>query len=604
MPSLPASDGFQNPVQSSGLNSKICNPTNQLLDRSVSAPASVCSSESSLAEPTGPGASKSYESSTKCQITPEEDHLLLQHLSSNTSLADTDPSPLAGEGTWCSPACLSQETLKEPSIADGLKGQEHSQEQPLEGTEENSVADTAAAHRQSNDLCVSLEQEPKCELPVDQPTCKDPRKECLEEQTAIETSCHSAAVEKPVVEEASQPEHLPEETIGDGEEKARLCCMKGSIQTSASCSCVHTEVFMEIDVVEQSAADIHSSASQQRQEAQSSGVSDLSSDAFSMEMELLKSVSSLSDPLPTSAGLQPECTKEAPAKLSDLVPEGSSSPSGIHQLDTEAGGPSEEPCSSLASALKELHKLLIINRKAECKPLSSEEGSQLEVSHREPAAQKGLSDSEEKGSDPANQEQGCSLCEVRPEGGRAEEKQLGDSGTENITSEAVSHTQSALGEHVLEIQRFAAKSDSVLVNSAAASGQQQSSEQAEVLAEGSQSPASPALEQNTYVSSTPALVEDAAQATRSLFTEAPGRSSGSAPEGPWLLGGCEDPLLNPLAGHLSDVPPPPAFPAADVDRILSAGFTTREALEALERANGNADLALLILLAKSIVVPT
>ncbi|XP_009702757.1 PREDICTED: regulatory solute carrier protein family 1 member 1 [Cariama cristata] len=98
MPSLPASDGFQNPVQSSGLNSKICNPTNQLLDRSVSAPASICSSESNLAEPTDPRAVKSFESSTECQITPEKEHpLLLQHLSNNASMANNDPSPQTGE---------------------------------------------------------------------------------------------------------------------------------------------------------------------------------------------------------------------------------------------------------------------------------------------------------------------------------------------------------------------------------------------------------------------------------------------------------------------------------------------------------------------------
>nr|XP_009505615.1 PREDICTED: regulatory solute carrier protein family 1 member 1 [Phalacrocorax carbo] len=218
MPSLPASDGFQNPVQSSGLNSKICNPTNQLLDRSVSAPASICSSKFSLAEPIDPRAVKSFESSTECQITPEEQHpLLLQHLSNNASLANNDPSPQTGES---------------------------------------------------------------------------------------------------------------------------------------------------------------------------------------------------------------KSTSEIPAKyneLSNSAAEDSSSPSSIHRLDTDPGGPSEEPCFSLASALKELHKLLIL--------------------------------------------------------------------------------------------------------------------------------------------------------------------TGSA-------------------GLTSGAPPPPAFPAADVDRILGAGFTTREALEALEQADGNADLALLILLAKSIVVPT
>ncbi|NXU28420.1 RSCA1 protein, partial [Thalassarche chlororhynchos] len=619
MPSLPASDGFQNPVQSSGLNSKISNPTNQLLDRSVSAPASICSSESRLAEPIDPRAVKSFESSTECRITPEKEHpLLLQHLSNNASLAHNDPSPQTGEVTCCNPACLSQKTLKETFIADSLKEcnakeQDSSQEHPLEVTKENSLADTAAKHGQNKDVCLSSEQEQKHELSIDHQMCKEPEKEHLEEQnetTDPEPPCPVGGVEKPDVEEANQPKNPPMETRGDGLEKAGLSCAKGSIQMSASCSYMHTEAFMEVDVAEQSVAEVHSSASEQKRQAENRSVSDLNSDAFSMEVESLKSASSLSDPLSTGDILQSKSTSEIPAKyneLSNLAAEGSSSPSSIHQLDMDPGRPSEEPCFSLVSALKELHKLLIISRKGECKILASEEVSQLEMVHKEPAAQqKGLSEDEQKGSDPASQEQSCSFYKVRSEGGRAEGKQPCDSGIENISIGSVSHMPSALGEGALE-QKFSGKSDLVVVNSAATSDQQQSSEQAEVLAEGYQSPTSPTSEQNTSVSSTPALDEGAPQDAQSLFAEAPGRSSSFAPEGPWPLGGCEEPLLSPPAGYTgltSGASPPPTFPAADVDRILGAGFTMREALEALEQADGNADLALLILLAKSIVVPT
>ncbi|XP_040979964.1 protein DDI1 homolog 2 isoform X1 [Aquila chrysaetos chrysaetos] len=623
MPSLPASDGFQNPVQSSGLNSKICNPTNQLLDRSVSAPASICSSKSSLAEPIDPRAVKSFESSTECQITPEEEHpLLLQHLSSNASLANNDPSPQTGEVTCCNPACLSQKTLKETFIADSLKEcnakeQDRGQERLLEVTKENSLADTAAKHGQNKDVCLSseqVEQEQRRELPIDHQMCKEPEKEHLEEQietTDPEPPCHVGGVQKPVVEEASQPENPPTETRGDGQEKAGHSCPEGSIQVSASCSCMHTEPFMEIDVVEQSVAEAHSSASEQKRQAENRSVSDLNVDAFSMEVESLKSASSLSDPLSIGDVPQSESTSEIPAKynkLSNLAAEDSSSPSSIHQLDTDPGRPSEEPCFSLASALKELHKLLIISRKGECKVLASEEVSQLEMVHKEPAAQqKELSEDEQKGSDPASQEQSCSFYEVRSEGGRAEGQQPCDSGIENISTGSISHMQSVLGEGALEIQKFSGKSDLIMVNSAATSDQQQGSEQAEVLAEGYWSPTSPTLEQNLSISSAPALDGGAPQDTRSLFAAAPRRSSSSAPEGPWPLGGCEEPLLNPSAGYTgptSGASPPPAFPAADVDRILGAGFTMREALEALEQADGNTDLALLILLAKSIVVPT
>ncbi|KFV19508.1 Regulatory solute carrier protein family 1 member 1 [Tauraco erythrolophus] len=618
MPSLPASDGFQNPVQSSGLNPKLCNPTNQLLDRSVSAPASVCSSKSSLAEPIDPRAIRSFESSTECQITPEKERpLLLQHLSNNASLANNDPSPQAGEVTCCDPACLSQKTLKETFIADSLKEcnaeeQDRGQEHPLEVTKEKSLADAAAKHGRNKDMCVSSEQEQKHELPKDHQTCKEQEKEHLEKQTETTDPgppCPVGGIEKPIVEEASQPENPPTETRGDGQEKAGLSCVKGNIQMSASHSCRRMEAFMEIDVMEQSAAEAHSSASEQKRQAESRSVSDLNSDTFSMEVESLKSASSWSDPLSIGDVPQSKRTSEIPAKyneLSNLAVEDSSSPSSICQLDMDPGRPSEEPCFSLASALKELHKLLIISRKGECKILASEEVSQLEMVHQDPAArQKGLSDSEQKGSDPASQEQSCSFCEVRPDGGRAEEKEPCDSGTENISTGSVRHMQSAPREGAVEIQKFSGKRDLVVVSSAATSDQQQSAEQAEVLAEGYQGLTSPTLEQN--LSSKPALDEGAPQDARSLFTGAPGRSSSSAPEGPWPLVGCEEPLLSPPAGYTgltSGASPPPAFPAADIERILSAGFTMREALEALEQADGNADLALLILLAKSIVVPT
>ncbi|KFP29554.1 Regulatory solute carrier protein family 1 member 1 [Colius striatus] len=617
MPSLPASDGFQNPVQSSGLNSKICNPTNQLLDRSVSAPASICSSKSSLTEPIDPRAAKSFESSTGCQITPEKEHpLLLQHLSNNASLANKDPSPQAGEGTCCNPTCLSQKTLRETSAADSLQECNAKEQNQCEGhlLEAKSLTDTAAKHGQNQDVCLSAEQEQKHQLPTDHQTCKEPEKEHLEEQTettAPEPPCHGDGIEKPVVEEASQPANPPTERRGDGQEEAGLSHVKGSIHMSASHSCVHMETFMETDVIEQSIAEGHSSASER-------SVSDQNSAAFSMEVELLKCASSSSDLLSTGDTPQSKSTGETPAKcdkLSDLVAEDSPSPSSIHQLDVDPVRPSEEPCFSLASALKELHKLLVISRKGEGTILASEETSQLAVVDREPAAQqKRLSGEEQKGSDPASQEQSCSFCEVRSEGGRAEGnqqpcegKQPCDSAVAKLSTGPVSAMQSAPGEGALEIQKSSGKSDLLVVNSAATSDQQQSSEQTEVWAGGCQSPSGLISEQNTPVSSAPALDEDALGANQSLFTGAPGRSSSSAPEDPRPLGGCEEPLLSPPAvstGLPHGAPSPPPFPTAAVHRILSAGFTTQEALEALEQADGNTDLALLILLAKSIVVPT
>lgn len=617
MPSLPASDGFQNPVQSSGLNSKICNPTNQLLDRSVSAPASICSSESSLAEPLDPRAVKTSDSSPEHQITPEKEHpLVLQHHSNSSSLANNDPSPHTGDGTCCSPACLSQKTLKETFSADILKEcyakeQDHGQENPLEVTKVN-LADTAARYRQDKDVCLSSEQEQKYELPTDHRMCKEPEKEHLEEQTETtdpEPPCCVGMVEKPAVAETKQRENCPME-LRDGLERAGLSRVKGSTQLSASCSHVHMEASMEIDAVQQAAAEVQSSARQQKQQTENKHISSLNAEAFSMEVELLKSPSSLSDPLSPSDVLQSESTSEIPAEYHELanLAADSSSSSSTQQLDTDPRRPSEEPCFSLASALKELHKLLVISQKGECKILASEEVSQLEMVHREPAVQqKGLPEGEQKGLDPASQEQSCSFAEVRSESGGAEGSQPCDSGREHLSTRPISPGQPVLRGGSLGRQKGSGKSDVVVVSSAATPGQQQSPEQREILAGGSQSPPSPALEQSTLVSSTPASGEGAPRDTQCLFTGAPGRSDSAGPEGPWPVGGSEEPPLSPPAAYTrltTGASPPPAFPVADIDRILGAGFTPQEALQALEQAGGNADLALLILLAKSIVVPT
>ncbi|NXR98179.1 RSCA1 protein, partial [Oxylabes madagascariensis] len=617
MPSLPASDGFQNPVQSSGLNSKTCNPTNQLLDCSVSAPASICSSESSLTEPIDPRVVKTSDSSPEHQITPEKEHpLVLQHHSNSSSLANNDPSPHTGDGTCSSPACLSQKTLKETFSADILKecnakGQDHGQEHPLEVTKVN-LADTTAKHRQDKDVCVSSEQEQKCELPTNHRMCKEPEKEHLQEQTETtdpEPPCCVGGVEKSAVAEAKQPENPPME-MRDGLERAALSRVKGSIQLSASCSHVHMEASMEIDAVEQAAAEVQSSARQQKQQTENRCISNLNSEAFSMEVELLKSPSSLSDPLSSSDVLQSKSTSEIPAEYHELanLAADNSFPSSTQQLDMDPGRPSEEPCFPLASALKELHKLLVISRKGECKILASEEVSQLEMVHREPAVQqKGLPEGERKGSDPASQEQSSSFAEAKSESGGAEGSQPCESGREHISTGPISSWQPVLGGGSSERQKGSAKSDVVMVSSAATPGQQQSPEQREVLAGASQSPPSPTLEQSTPVSSTPASGEGAPQDTQSLFTGAPGRSDSAAPEGPWPMDGSDEPPLSPPAAYTrltTGASPPPAFPVADIDRILSAGFTPREALQALEQAGGNADLALLILLAKSIVVPT
>ncbi|XP_069774959.1 protein DDI1 homolog 2 isoform X1 [Narcine bancroftii] len=61
-------------------------------------------------------------------------------------------------------------------------------------------------------------------------------------------------------------------------------------------------------------------------------------------------------------------------------------------------------------------------------------------------------------------------------------------------------------------------------------------------------------------------------------------------------------LESPAELRLSDLSNQ-IFPVANIERIRTSGFTHQEAVEALERCHGNTDLALLVLLARGIVVP-
>ncbi|XP_031760984.1 protein DDI1 homolog 2 isoform X2 [Xenopus tropicalis] len=71
--------------------------------------------------------------------------------------------------------------------------------------------------------------------------------------------------------------------------------------------------------------------------------------------------------------------------------------------------------------------------------------------------------------------------------------------------------------------------------------------------------------------------------------------------------GSSDQALPVELGDVQSVPAAgasPLFAPSDIDRIVSAGFTLQDAVLALEKADGHAEVALLALLAKKIIVPT
>ncbi|XP_037736857.1 protein DDI1 homolog 2 isoform X1 [Chelonia mydas] len=642
MPSLPSSDGFKSPVHSSGLSSKSCNPTNQLLDRSVSAPASICSHKSSLAEIIDSTAVKSLESPAECQLAP--DPLLLQNLSDHAAhSAHNDHAIQTGAVACHSPTLPSQNTLEKTVATDSLKKYAkelaHGLESPMEVTREGSLSDTTSKHGQQAVLDVSLPSEPlernqMNEFPLDLQTYKEPVSErCLDKQnepTEPEYPCNVSGLELPAVGGEQgltniQPES-PVDSLAERREssleKIELSCGNGNIPMSASCGCTHTEIFMETDVAEQSVITGHNLSRKQNAQAKNIGGSCLNVDCSLMQVESAKHDSSFSvfssNPVSTSDLLQPETNVEMTAictELPNLSAEDSSSSPDIRQVNGDTAASTEEPCLSLTAALKELHELLVINSKGDSVIFMTEEDTgQPETVLEEQMECKELSDDEHESVDPESGDLNSSFHTVMPEHANPEGLAGAPSyamGIENASIKVLTSSQSTVEKDALEIQKSSGKSNSVILSSVATFDQLQNTEQAEILPErlvNDQVPASQTLELKRSRSPELTVEEDVPQDAQSLLTEVSEiTDSSSNPEDPRPPCGLVEPLLCPPISDLelpSRLPPLPVFPAADISQILCAGFTMREALEALEQAGGNANLALLFLLAKNIVVPT
>ncbi|XP_074832027.1 protein DDI1 homolog 2 isoform X2 [Carettochelys insculpta] len=636
MPSLPSSDGFKSPVHASGLSSKNCNPNNQLLDRSVSAPASICSHKSNLAEVIDPTVLKPLESPAESQLAP--DPLLFQNLSEPASpSAVSDHAVPTGAIACNSPTRSSHNTLEKTVAADSLmkynaKEQASGLESPMEVREGN-LSDTTSKHGQWAVLDVPLPSEQlglnqMNDFPLDLQTYKEPVSEqCLDKQiepSDPEQHCHVSGLELPALGEQglmNVPPESPIDTLAErgesGLEKIELSRGRENIPMSAFCGCTHTEIFMETDEPEQSVITVHSLSSKQNTQAKNIGGSVQNLDC-SLQMESSNHDSSLlilsSNQVSTEDSWQPGGNTEITGMCNELLnlsAENSSSSSDVHQLNSDTATSNEEPCLSLTAALKELHELLVINRKGDSTILIPEENvCQPETILEEQMGHQELSDYESL--DPESGDLNSSSPTVMPE--HVDPEGLAGAPScamkiENVDIKILNISQSAVEKDALEIKKSSSQSNSVILHSVATRDQLQSTEQAEILPECSlndQVPASQILELNRSCSPEVSVEENALQDGQNLLTEVSeviNRSSN--PEDPRPPRGFVEPLYCPSVSDL-DVGsrvPLPIFPEADIDQILCAGFTLREALEALEQAGGNANLALLFLLAKNIVVP-
>lgn len=369
---------------------------------------------------------------------------------------------------------------------------------------------------------------------------------------------------------------------GELQRSTHLPSAEGGRPASGLCSCSCSEALMEVETAEQSLVAMCSSAGRQDAIVKSPGVSHLTSDHPSMEVETAQS-----DPIGErvehsvlTRDLQhPEDNVEM--STMDNKDDSSSSPlSGHGQPSMESA---EEFCSSVTVALKELHELLVIS----CKPASedspeditcqSEIGAESQTSVSDLTGRKAHSEH----LTPSHQDPQGSCYQATSESEKTE-----------IVEDDVSTSFGGLGDSLSPGQEgvprsTVRKSCSVAITSAKLSEQLPCTSGVQV---------SPEL----------AAGDEGTRSQPSEHVQNPGpdrpETSSVCPGAGLPFSGLDQPSTQSLS--TPSALPPCIFPAADVDRILGAGFTLQEALGALHRVGGNADLALLVLLAKNIVVPT
>lgn len=598
MPSSPMSDGVKRPVRFPEISPKTSNPARRLLDRSISAPP-VCSRKCSLAETVNLRAAKSLELLPNCPVTLEREEsrwLSLDLSTDNTSSAIGDASLCEKEHP--SPTIPSQNILEEPGACGSVK-KSYAKDSILNLESSAEVVGcirTPDAGTTIRDLVLSLPSENLelnllSDLHLDLKAHKEHGKErSLHEQSESTAREHLRA--GLVSPSPADGEHTfamesraeeGERGFSDGKATG-LELMLHKCPASGTC--------MEVDGTEQSLIDDGGNLSSEQ-----NGSPVLQNlECSAMEVESCNQLSSLSgDSISESDFMQPGRIVFESTDISATVSISASSSEG--QLSNQA----EEPSSiSLTSALKELHRFLVVSCKGDLTVSWHEDDNRPAAALEEQMTKTDILNDECECTDPDSQEEECMNIEASPE------MPLAVAGTENVSMQellrvAVRSEQDILTQEHLDLN------SSTILHPSAASSQPQPEQRPETLPLGlssSQIPDHDVLGQNQSLSSCLALDEDASRGAGNFPPGIPGASNTCVPQSP---DGRAEPWL-PLATDSLEIdfaaPQPPVLPSVDTDRIVGAGFTLQEAGEALEHANGNVDLALLILLAKNIIVPT
>ncbi|CAK7321775.1 Regulatory solute carrier protein family 1 member 1 [Vulpes lagopus] len=619
MSSLPTSDGFNHPAHRSGQSPEIGDPVS--LAHSV--PASACPVKPSDPDSIEPKAVKALKASAEFQITSEKkEHLPLQDLSNSASSADSAPADQ-------SPAMPLQNSSEEAIVADNT---EKSAERSTQG-----LRSLHTRQQASLSVTTSRVQEPpgflgeKGWYPENQKLSqvnglqqhKEPgnQQHGVGQQNALNDQEHLCSTEDFEIlgeRQQNQQKGVDLETTmkEDGlQHHVDLLGTEENILPSGCFGCSNSETLMEVDTAEESLVAMLNSADGQHASVKNIGASALTLDNPLMEVETSKCNPPSSEILSNSVCTQDLQLPDSNVEMSGISKEGEDcSPSlslgGSCQPSVESA---EEPCSSLTAALKELHELLVISSKPASENTSGEVTYQSEMITEGHTGIQDLSErwtQSERLTVTQNEDHSQvsfhqSICvSVRAE--KLTDTSNG-AGVDVVENSNIGDLGDGLGtekESVPKPRGSVKETSSATLASAKTSKQSHCTLGIDIppqLLAGEEDAVSHTSEQMKSLSSF-ILVKDLGQSTHKPVTDRPETREDVCPEAAGPLLEFEPP---PSQSSLSpSVLSPLIFPAADIDRILRAGFTLQEALGALHRVGGNADLALLVLLAKNIVVPT
>ncbi|XP_008571070.1 PREDICTED: regulatory solute carrier protein family 1 member 1 [Galeopterus variegatus] len=613
MSSLPTSDGFNHPAHSLRQSPEIGNPMS--LAHSVS--ASVCPIKPSDPDSIKPNAVKALKASAEFQInSKKKEHLPLQDLFDHASSADQSPAmPLQNSFEEAVVAGNLEKSAERST--QGLKFLLHTrQEASLSVTTTNVhepevFLSEKGGHTENQNLSqvngLQQHEEPGNE-----------QHEAVQNNVPcdLEHLCNIGDLE-PSGERQQNQQSIDLEVTMKGEDRLQqnvdLPSTEKSILPSGCFGCSNSETLMEIDIVEQSLVAVLNSSGNQNANVRNIGASNLTSDNPLMEVETSKCNLS-SEILSNSISTQDLQPPESNVERSETSKEYGNyslplSLSGSCQSSVES---TEESCSSITAALKELHELLVISSKPASESTSEEVICQSETVTESQTGSKDLSErwtpdehfTQDEQCPQVSFHQAISVS-VKTEKSTGTFPGTGIEDVENINCRGPDDCLSTDKEGVPKSRESVSESSSVTKTSAKMSNQLHRTLGVEIsprILAGEKDALSQTSEQTKSLSSSFILVKDLGRCIQNPITDRPEIRENVYPEDARPFLEFESPVSHPSSSP--SILPRLIFPATDIDRILRAGFTLQEALGALHQVGGNADLALLVLLAKNIVVPT